>query len=254
MIKYLIDDDGNTTHAVVPIDEWDNIIDELNDFRNEEKDKDYIKPEVTSSLGQMAMLHQIYSKYPNFDAMRDILDDEYKYFSSFSSNDIGLLYLVRSPEFCNFLNMHNKVELDEISKKYSDFFIYKKDGSQITADDVRDFLHTMMAATQFDHLIRWFNARFQFGEKISKNKIRRDADFRRLFIYDCMVLFSKAYDKKIRNPLSEAPGTEGLIAGNNMKIFLSQLLFKTESTLQVHRLLKEAKERIEQFGWKKYVA
>ena len=190
MISYIVDEDGNRTHAVVPINEWNNIVNE----------KNIIKPIIKT----MPVLEDLCSKkhleniLPLVKDM-DILSEEewdkeykqfFKYMETLKYKDIYLLYLIRSDEFIyNINHCDSEDDLDRFNMYYG---ISRLSGVDLVISDYKELSKAVYTLGDSEFL-KYFNSNYKF-KNISDKKIRLDAEINRLFIFDLMERFPKCME------------------------------------------------------------
>lgn len=187
MISYIVDENGNKTHVVIPIEEWDTIGVKQNNNHTT------MMPVFFDDCPNK----QLYKMLPLIESMElDSIKDWkkqykifYKYMERLKSHDIEILYLIRSNEFIyNISHCDNEDILDRIILYYG---ISKVLDSALTIDDCKEISRAVFTMDD-ETFLKFFNGKYKINAK--DRKIRIDAEINRLFIYDLMERFPRCME------------------------------------------------------------
>jgi len=247
-VQYLINNSGKKTHAVVPIELWETILDKLNNK---------VEPNLTDIVYDNHA-NIIFDSYHLFSSMLQNISVEKwqkdfnslnSYINFFNANEIGLLYLLRNDEFKFSLN-HTDIEvsIENLSVNYK---IRKLDNTPLESQDI-NVLQTIFKNYSQEILIKEFNKLFKIGDKVNI-KFRKDAEIKRLFIYDVLKIIPN-YLTQLAKHFNDSEKAKNEINDlTDAEIHLAHYLYNSKNLTQVQRALKEADERINNDLWKKYI-
>lgn len=246
-VSYIVDELGKKTHAIVPIDEWRKINSSKKNKAEESSPMEDaivamysgIIPAVLEGLGAMASLEN--------DNFIDVLHNAYQYVETASPSDIALLYLIRNKEFNNVI-LYEDVSGDAlVDYIYKEFHITDLNGHKLSLKQIDEMREVLLSNFKTKPLLKEFNQHYKLGDGKFKKRIRRDAEIKRLFIFD---VFS--YLAKISPELVEDKGGVGEIITSIAKAIYPDSEEKNAMT-QAGKALREVKERTLGDAWKQYI-
>lgn len=252
MISFLVDENGNKTHAVIPIDEYM----KMKAFTADEKLIGFFGNMTQAVMGKalpstMYDLTMILSDHDFESSIEDMIKSHYKYLETLSSKDFGLLYLMRSSDFNMFMMVDASIDTDA-SNRVLDFFendlkILPKRKEHLTFDDFEQLQQIFALSLTPQEVVQKFNQYFKIGVDNYSRKIRRDAELKRLFFYDFSNLFPVLYPSEV--------GQIGDIKATleNLALELYPNNSKESAITQMNKAIRDAKDRIFRDGWKEYV-
>jgi hypothetical protein len=244
MVSYIVDKYNKKTHAVVQIDEWNDIINDVNSKAvksiidgtqglTQGTNKTTI-PALVHSMSALSMMES-----PTFlKALKEI----FWYVSSASPSEIGLLYLLRTDEFAEFINSDFNEE--NIKRFQLDFHITDLQGLPLSLKKAKSLKYIILNSGVPDAIIKEFRISFLIGAKNNHKRVRRDADIKRLFIFDALEYLPKIFPELImdidiyKNDLSKS-----LYPDNT----------KDSAMAQLNKAHREAKDRVYSNKWLEYI-
>jgi len=244
MISYIVDEHNKKTHVVISIDEWNDIINNMSSKA--------VKSIVDGTLGVVegtnkiiipALMHAMSAlsvlESPTFlQALKEI----YWYISSASPSEIGFMYLMRTDEFAEYIN--SDLNNENIKRLKSDFHITDLQGMPLTLKKANTLKSSILGNAVPDAILKEFRASCLIGKKNNQKRVRRDADIKRLFIFDALEYFPKVY-------------TDLFVDIDKYKNDLSKYLYpdntKDSAMAQLNKAHREAKDRIYSNQWLEYI-
>ncbi len=252
MVSYIVDEYGNETHAVVPIDEWENIQSILSpeniSMGTIECTKKAMHGRAIPSV--VFDINTIMNKIDTEKNINEIINIHYKYLELFDSKDIGLLYLIRTVGFNMYmlldvpLNNNTNELLDQF---YELFQIKNLHNEKLKYEEFKSLQKIFLLTATPKELVNTFKKYFQLGVSGFSKRIRKDAEIKRLFFYDFSVLYPLVFPDKITELGELKEKTEDLA-----EIIYSKNT-KSSAIAQMYKAIRDSKERIEQEGWKIYI-
>lgn len=243
MINYIIDENGNKTHVVVPIDKWNELSIDM-DINQKETTKLLNETIGTKGNGIPVLYHAIsllsLIESPTFSsALKEIL----WYINNASASEIGFMYLLRTPEFIEFINK-NSFDNNSIQQLTKDFYITDLQGEPLSTEKLEIFYSIIINSATPDQMLKHLKTICIIGIKNNKKRIRRDADMKRLFIFDVVENFTTVMPELIKDM-------------DSFKRSLALALYpeNTEDSAmaQFNKAHREAKDRIYSSGWIEYL-
>jgi len=269
MIKYLYDDNGNTTDAIIPIADWNTIYADKSynltstKYIGEEPinkesiffqhyieildlvDKHIVIDNITKNelysienKCQMLNINDKYELLSNEIWLKQYYKKYFKYYEILNEDDISLLYFFRTNIFKNF-DINDNIEV-HIDKLYSNYKLTNYlNAGKISIQEYNILVSKFNQLTEFSFL-QFFRINFKINLPYKKNiRLNRDSECNRLFIYDLLTI-NKSYSnydelKKYNNIIAKK---------SNLIEFLFNFIYNGNKT-QVYRAYKEAKEKIQ---------
>ncbi|WP_152183158.1 hypothetical protein [Sulfurimonas indica] len=237
MINYIVDEYGNKTHAIVPIDEWLKIMHEqkisgLSVHNYDLSQSSYHIVHLRKILHLLTAMEKI-----PVEEWQEQFKKYFSYYHYLKSADIGLLYLLRNKDFIHLLSNYSDENAQEL---YSTYFISSKKKKPLSEIEFKT-LHDKIFILDEAPFLLYFHDNYKYVFEVQK-KIRYNAEAKRLFVYDIMEVFP-IYMTSYYNITKED-------AQNKLMQYLYNN--KNGAKTQLQRALREADDRINHDGWKSY--
>lgn len=250
MVSYIVDENGDKTHAVIPINEWVRI----KSMSVEDELLGYVKNMSDSVKGKFlpSIIFDMSMLFSNLDVetnIEEIMNSHYKYFELVSSKDIGLLYLMRTADLNMFMLLDFQEEniekgLEEFDKLFS---IKNLQGKKLTIEEFKKLQHIFLFISTPLEVLNKFNQSFQIGTTGFSKRVRKDAEIRRLFFYDFSTLYPALFPEK----LGEYGGMKEIMENLAEAIYSQNV--KESAITQMYKAIRDAKERIRKGKWRIYI-
>jgi len=243
MINYIVDEHGNKTHAIVPIDTWNNIKNGV----DENSVKAIIDGAMDLSVGTIPVLMHSMGAFSFMDSptFSSVLKDMFWYINSASPSEIGLMYLLRTAEFSEYI-MNSDLDEKNIERLSSEFYISDLQGYPLSLEKAQNLRSVIMGSINPESLLKEFRKHFIIGSKNNKKRIRRDAEMKRLFIFDALDFFPRVMPELMIDESIEG-----------FKDDLSTILYpentRESAIAQLNKAYREAKDRIYANEWVEYI-
>lgn len=244
MISYLVDEDGNRSHAVVPIHEWKNM--QRKDYLSTLDFMTFPEKHVINILNFLETLENY-----SIDDWKKSYDSYFDYYNKLDMIDFMVLYLFRSGTLGTLFDEETEKNMGENDTSLFDdtdrmhmtrIQLLKKDGSmfdwgaytsvrkKIGISSEQEFLTYFHETLKFtDTSIEYFKTKYK--------RLHRNSEKDRLFIYDLNVLYADSFVK---------PEKDFFIEPQSVAKYLAKHLYNGNIS-QVYRATKEANERVQSF-------
>jgi len=244
MVSYIVDEAGKKTHAVIPINDWNSIVDELNDKNakaiidgtlnlNNGTNKTVI-PSIISSVSILTMLDS-----PTF---LKGLEELFWFVKSASPSEIGFMYLLRTDEFAEYI--YSEFNEENIKKLHVDFHITDLQGIPLSLEKSKKLQSIVIDNTSLDAVLKEFRVSYMIGAKNNQKRVRRDAEIKRFFIFDALDYLPKVFPDLVMD--IDAYKYE-------LSIHLYPDNTKESAMAQLNKAHREAKDRIYSNQWIEYL-
>ena len=251
MISYLVDADGNRTHAVVPIHEWENM--EGKDSLSMLDFMTYPQQHVMNTISFLKTLEN-----SSVDDWKKAYDNYFDYYNKLDMIDFMVLYLFRSgilgtqfdEDTENNMQADDTSLFDATSISRHQIEVVKKDGSPFDWGAYKSIRRKIGISSEQEFLI-YFHETLKFKETSIENfkgrytRLHRNSEKDRLFIYDLNVLYGQHlvsieghYGKSLVTQLEHS-----FIEPFDIGKYLAKYLYNGNVS-QVYRATKEAHERV----------
>lgn len=256
-IGYITDKNGDRTHAVIPIQEWDRIR-EMAYSSQHRRFEAYPVQHLKNVLEFIIKTRDL-----NVNDWRQKYEEFYSYYNELSVEDIMVLYIFRSGGFSiesndfimQFFNEDNEQDEAEFEAMVWDasgsMGIRTVNGQEVTPTPFL-LIGSSIANTSEEEFIKKFYTQLSidFGTidyfKHVHKRIRKEAERDRLFIYDLTVLFADdkcgLADEYAFLFTDESKPSSKDIKAAVVKYIASRLY--NDNPSQVYRAAKEAVERV----------
>ena len=244
MVSFIVDENNKKTHAVIPIKEWNEIVDGIHDKGVKaiidgtigmiNGDNKTIIPALISSLHILNMFES-----PTF---LNALKEMYWYVSSASPSEIGLMYLLRTDEFATYI--HSQLDEENIKRIHEDFYITDLQGTLLSLKKAKRLQSMILNNTAMDGILKEFRISFIIGVKNNQKRVRRGADIKRFFIFDALEYFPKAFPDLV---------LDIDVYKNDLATHLYPDNTKESAMAQLNKAYREAKDRIYSHKWVEYL-
>lgn len=241
MVSYVVDVDGKRTHIMIPIDEWENM--GIDIFNKPLLFSDSHISVVTSFIKENHHLNVI--------EWKKAYSDFYQYYKQLNIQDILALYLFRSLVISQAYVENNNVVYKSLFTVFPIKNLLEKDGSYIKEKSLKVLQKAMRQNSEIYFIQVFkktvdFNPEFLHKYKTENQRLRRDAERDRLFIYDLEVGYAiSMYNQDIEfqniftNDKNITPGNlSGLI-----RQYIAERLYNGNKS-QVSRACIEGEERL----------
>jgi len=260
-INYIVDEFGNTTHAIIPIAEWDSIQNEKNGLKSISYQVDTSLP-LSHVNNVLHLLRKAMIEEVDPVEWRREYESFFSYFKLLTAKDIALLFIIRNDLFNikvvdDYANASDDqiLSLKKSIKKLKEiWYITKKSGDQISTDDYKNLQNKIATSSELE-FITYFNDDFLFAQPLDIGmKLKRGAERDRLFIFDIFHIFSshRKYFQEFDDLYDE-----DAIEESYQRLFnsISLYLYKggKNGNTRTHRAIREAYGRIHLNEWKKYI-
>jgi len=233
MVSYIIDENGNKTHVVVPMEKWlyySNLAEEdIDKYKNTEVFPIIIKDDYPMKhLEKMVPLVEAMD-YDSVDKWKKEYKSFFRYMEGLKHKDIDMLYLIRSDEFRNMLSKYEDAEKRNTFSFY--YSIVSRNSGNLTLKEAKE-LNDSLYRLNDEEFLNFFNKNYKHTTE--DKKIRIEAEINRLFIYDLMEIYPKYMELEYDITKKEAQAK------------LMKFLYEGRkgAKTQVQRALKEANIRI----------
>ena len=250
MVSYIVDESGNKTHAVVPIDEWHKI--DLQKVDGLPYQKSDIEDIVSGSVVRSVLfdITMIMSHSEKDKKLAYVVNTHYKYLDEFDSKDIGLLYLFRETRFNMIMagEISRSNEADEIIEKFCEMYTIKTlYNKNLTIEDFQKVQKIFLNTVSPKDAIKKFKLYFKIGVDGFSKRLRKDAEIKRLFFYDLSNYFTLVFP----NDIKEIGELKKMM--ENMAESIYEKNSKESAITQMNKAIREANQRIEKDKWKAYL-
>lgn len=233
---------GELTHAVVPIELWESIVDGVHDSNMAEietKTLNLSKKTTTPGFSSIALIMQLDS--PEF---LESLKHHFWYLSTASAHDIALLYLIRTHEFLEYMDADEVFTEEDLEYLYSEFCIVDLQGQKLKQDKANKLRKLLLNNFDPHDMLNEFKKSYRFKASSHTKRIRRDAEMKRIFIFDILEVVPQI----MPDAISDIDGLKETMASaiypNNTP----------ESAMaQLNKAHREARDRILNSKWKEYL-
>lgn len=246
-VSYIVDEFGKKTHAIIPMDEWRKYLASKKDDNNSKNSMiDVVEeiysgviPAVLEGLGLMSSIED-----ENF---LDKLRATYQFVEVASCSDIALLYLIRNIEFNNLI-LHDDISGDALVEYvYKEYYITDLQGQKLSLKQIDEMREIFLSNFHTKSLLKEFNKHYKLGDGTFKKRIRRDAEIKRLFLFDILTNLVR-----IMPDFSEDKDRVDELTTSIAKALYPDSEIKNAMT-QANKTLREVKERTFNDGWKIYI-
>jgi len=243
MISYIIDENGNKTHAVVPINLWETL--KTKEYIASMTEKEYPEYHLLSIID---FLENINSN--PVDSWKKYYEEYFEYYNKLAVDDFIVLYLFRSTKFLTVFDgeIEHADRMNE-DKLFQDYFsvhgmhITQKDGRRIDWN-LYTMIREKIGTISEQEFLTLFHSKLKLTEnsiedfKRRYKRLHRSAERDRLFVYDLSVLLMNNFSdiQKKKRVLDELK--------NDVSQYLAKHLYNGNLS-QVYRAKKEAQDKIE---------
>eukprot|EP01028_Stygiella_incarcerata_P009756 TRINITY_DN46903_c1_g1_i3.p1 TRINITY_DN46903_c1_g1~~TRINITY_DN46903_c1_g1_i3.p1 ORF type:complete len:219 (-),score=-46.20 TRINITY_DN46903_c1_g1_i3:117-773(-) len=188
-VNYIVDGNGNKTHVIVKIEDW-------NLIKENSSNSSINKIEQFSSDKKINLIMSSYNLFMDMVADFDVTDwqvhfkNVFKYMNYIEAKDFGLLYLLRNDTFQYILRKENLLEISQ--ELYENYKVRTLDDKILSENDIKALKDILFNSASSDSLIKEFNRFYKIGDKVNI-KFRKDAEIKRLFIYDTLRIIPKFF-------------------------------------------------------------
>ncbi|WP_372998984.1 hypothetical protein [Sulfurimonas sp.] len=243
MISYVVDEDGNKTYALVPINVWEKL--KTDNYVTSMTEKDYPEYHLLNTINFLGSINR-----NSVDSWKKFYEGYFEYYNKLDVVDFIILYLFRSDKF--LVVFDEEIEHADRMNEYDSFHehftihsmqITKKDGTRIDwklYTTIREKIGTISE----QEFLTLFHSKLKFTDESIENfkhrykRVHRSAERDRLFVYDLSIL--------LMNNLEDIQKKERVLdeLQNDVSQYLANNLYNGNLS-QVYRAKKEAQEKIE---------
>jgi len=245
MISYIVDENGNKTHAIVPIKQWTEIEAEM--LLNQDKGSSYPEEHISNTIHFLKENRNI-----DVTLWKKKYELYFNYYNKLDLVDFMVLYLYRSGFFGIVFDdeAYEKVDMNTSNLflehlSLSNIKYVTKEDKSLTWQIYKEVRDKIDSTTEQEFLL-YFHSRLKFTNssvdyfKEQYKRVHRNAERDRLFVYDLYILFGNKHvhvpKKYLFNELEKTPAQ-----------YIAKYLYK-ENISQVYRAGKEAAERVAVFN------
>ncbi len=246
MLSYIIDEKGNKTHVVIPIEEWKRI-----------KEMESLSSINVDSFPEqhISNLIDFLKKIDNLpvEAWKKAYEEHYSYYEKLDVVDLMILYLFRSGELGTIFDdeLDHDIPEEDTSVITGGFSarrvdIVKKDGSALDWKTYSLLREKIGISSEQEFLVH-FHSHVKFADKYISlfkekySRLHRNAERDRLFVYDLNYLYADNIVVKAQEFYPKSSTAK----------YIAEHLYNSNLS-QVYRATKEATERISFFEHERY--
>ncbi|WP_421715815.1 hypothetical protein [Arcobacter arenosus] len=250
-LNYIVDDNGNKTHVIVKIDDWNMLKENSNDNNIKNIGQLSTEKRIVLVMDSSNLFLQMYRGF-DLEDWQQHFKSVFKFMNYLEAKDFGLLYLLRSDKFQYIMKKDNLLEVSQ--EVYENYRIRTLDDKLLDDKSVKKLKKILLENDTSENLIKEFNSSYKIGDKVSI-KFRKDAEIKRLFVYDSLRIIPKFFKTIVAmiNPEEEKEIEKVFSDTAHAEQLLSHYLYNSKNLTQVQRALKEADERINGDLWEKYL-
>jgi hypothetical protein len=184
--SYIVDKDGNNTHAVVPIEAW-LVINDLVEACSESIPKNIEIPIIVDTNYRRSQLLKLLPlvESMDYDSVEDWqkkYQEFFKYMDGLKYTEVEMLYRIRDNFFIEFLD---KYKDEEARNSFSHYYsIVSRDGT-FSLEEAKELRRSVVLSDE--EFIKFFKKKYIHD--VEDKKIRIEAERNRLFIFDLMELY-----------------------------------------------------------------